>query len=204
MGRFIWIAPRRISISLADARFDHYPARCGTADEIMADEFSFKDVWFKNDAKAEQDAIAAWTAAKVLPKGVDPIQRAKELLVIAYDGDKVVAISTCEIAYLTEVRQKMAMFRIFVAPDYRKSGVAIPLTHAAFAATERYALANPQQRIGGLGAYVIVSGHMGKPILGAGMWLIGYSKENYPIVVKWFPHFTIDEAEAAARVPKQS
>jgi hypothetical protein len=99
---------------------------------MYGEEYIYKDVWLKNDAKAEQDAIAAWTAANVLPHGLDPMTRAKELAVVAYDGDTLVAISTCAIEYLKEVRQQMAMFRIFIVRDRRKEGIGIPLTHAMY------------------------------------------------------------------------
>jgi hypothetical protein len=171
---------------------------------MYGDEYTYKDVWLKNDAKAEQDAVAAWTAAKALPRGVDPMTRAKELAVVVHDGDTLVAISTCTIEYLKEVRQKMAMFRIFIVPDRRQEGIGIPLTHAMYDVMGNYSRANLQLRIGGLAAYVVVKGYLDRAILPAGLWLIGYSDENYPIVAKWFTHFELDEEAALKRIPKKN
>jgi hypothetical protein len=161
-----------------------------------------KDVWKKDDAKVEQDAIAAWRAADAMPKGIDPHTRAKELAVAAYDDDALAAVTTCRISYLDEVRQTMAMFRLFVVPGSRRRGIAGPITQRVFEVMQDYSLANPQLRIGGLGAFLVAPGHLKKGYTPhERLMLIGYSRKNHPIIAKWFDHFEIDEAEAQKRVP---
>jgi hypothetical protein len=158
----------------------------------MERSYLFKDVWLKNDAEVERDAIAAWTAADALLTNVDPRHRAKELCVVCYDGQEVIGISTCTISYLNPVRQKMVLFRIFIAPNRRQERIAVPLTRHTFEVAERYALANPQLRLGGLGAVVVVEGYLHGPVTAEKLILIGYTQEGHPIIVKWFDHFVLD------------
>jgi hypothetical protein len=165
-------------------------------------ETTFKDVWLKNDEGVERDVIAAWSRLGVLPADSDPVKRAKELAVVGYKDGNAVAMSSVNIEYLREVRQMMAMFRIFIVPECRKEGIAIPLTHAVFDAMSTYSRNNPHLRIGGLAAFVVVKGHMDKPFTPARLNLIGYSATNHPIIVKWFEHFELDEEAALLRIPR--
>jgi hypothetical protein len=171
---------------------------------VMSGPYTYKDVWRKNDTKAKADAIAAWKAESVLPPGVDPETRAKELAVLAYEGDRLVAIATATIRYLENVRQNMAMFRIFIVADKRREGIAVPLTAELFNAMESYSRQNPELRIGGIGAFIVTRGFLDNPVTNNKLLLIGYSEQNHPIIVKWFDHFDIDEDAAIARVPGKS
>jgi hypothetical protein len=167
----------------------------------MSGPYTYKDVWRKDDAKAKADAIAAWTAEGALPPGIDPEKRVKELAVLAYESDRLVAISTATIRYLEHVRQNMAIFRIFIVPEKRREGIAVPLTAELFNAMENYSRQNPALRIGGIGAFIVTRGFLDNPVTNNKLVLVGYSEQNYPIIVKWFDHFEIDEDAAIARVP---
>jgi hypothetical protein len=162
----------------------------------MEKKYVFKDVWLKNDATAERDAIAIWSGVGVLPASADPRQRAKELCIAVYDGDELIGISTCTIAYFAPVRQKMAISRMFIVRHRRNERLAIPLTGETFKAMERYALANPNVRLGGLGGVVEVKGILHKPHTAEDMILIGYTQENDPILVRWFDHFALAPGES--------
>ncbi len=158
----------------------------------MSGDFIFKNVWLKNDEQAERDAIAAWTAANILPRGVDPAVRAKELLVLAYAGGALAAITTATIEHMPMLRAKFAVFRLFVAPAQRRQGLAGPMTHESFQAMRDYALAHPAERIGGLAAYVTTHEHLRTPYTPSErLMLIGYSENNNPIIAKWFDHFEL-------------
>jgi hypothetical protein len=169
----------------------------------MSDKLIFKDVWKKDNAAAESDALAVWTAEGALPKSADPQRRVKELCVLGYEDGKVVAISTCQISYFEYVRETMAIFRVFIPREFRQRGLVISLTYALHDAMERYALAKPGLRIGGTAAIVVVRGTMDKPVASAGMVLVGYTIDNHPVLVKWFEHFKLDEDAARARDPKK-
>jgi hypothetical protein len=158
----------------------------------MHDNYTFKNIWQKNDANAERDIIAAWKAAGIEPKNTDPMTRAKELLIAAYDGEDLAAVTTCTIAHMKMLRAKFAVFRLFIVPGQRRHGLASLMTHETFEAMREYALANPQERIGGLAAYVTTPEHLRKPVTPSErLMLIGYSEKGTPIIAKWFDHFEL-------------
>jgi len=156
------------------------------------EEFSgveFRDVWRKNDAQAEADAVAMWQHMGILPQGVDPHARAKELAVVAYENGRMIAITTVTIEILQVVRTKMAFFRALVDDQHRSQKVLVPLTYALHQAMERYALAHPELKIGGTAAVVAAPNTIYKPIGSAEMILIGYTQRNEPVLLRWFDGF---------------
>ncbi|MBI3675093.1 MAG: hypothetical protein HY243_00555 [Proteobacteria bacterium] len=188
--------------------FDHYRfANAGSGPAALSDEaapgnvakVTHKDVWFKNDAKVEQDAIAAWKAADALPPRQDPMLRAKEICVAAYEGKNLVAVSTATIEPMPMVRRKMVFFRLFVVPEHRHREIVIPLGLAVHQAAEKYALAHPELELGGTAAIVSVKGVMNKPITRAHLILASYSRKNEPIILRWFDHFKFPKPQPAAQ-----
>jgi hypothetical protein len=158
----------------------------------MHDKYTFKNVWQKNDERAERDVIAAWKAAGIEPKNVDPMTRAKELLIAAYDGDELAAVTSCAITHMKMLRANFAVFRLFIVPGQRRQGIAGPMTHETFEAMREYSQANPQLRIGGLAAYVTTPEHLRAPYTPSErLMLIGYSDKGTPIIAKWFEHFEL-------------
>ena len=73
-------------------------------------EVTYVDCWQKADAKAEADAIVLWKALGVLPEGVDPSDRVKELCVLAYSKDELAAISTVVVRHLPFLKNNFGMF----------------------------------------------------------------------------------------------
>ena len=157
----------------------------------MTDNFRFKDVWLRDDAEAMSDAISLWRDSDALPSGANPMDRAKQLCVVAYDGTKPIAVATATIGALSPVREQMAFLRAFVAPDYRSRKVVVPLTYAAHESLSNYARANPKLRIGGTVAIVTSKPGIYKPVGSAEMILIGYTRNDEPIIVRWFDHFRL-------------
>ena len=158
----------------------------------MSGEYTFKNDWLKSDERAERDAIAAWTAVNALPRGQDPMKRAKELLVVAYEGDTLAAVTTCSIELMPMLRTNFAVFRLFIVPGQRRKGIAGPITHESFEAMREYSLANPGLRIGGLAAFVTTPEHLRKPYTPhEHLMLIAYSDKGTPIIAKWFDHFEL-------------
>lgn len=167
----------------------------------MSEKPIFKNVWRQKDALVERDAIAAWTAAGVATSAEDLSERAKQLCIAGYQGSELVAISTAFLRYSTVVRENMAFVRVFVAKDHRQKGLVVPLTYASHAALEAFALANPTLKIGGTMGIAAARGTMDKPVTNAEMVLIGYTKDNDPLLARWFDHTRLDEEAARARVP---
>jgi hypothetical protein len=154
----------------------------------MSDNFVFRDVWQQSDARAEADVIALWQRLDILPAGVNPQSRAKELCVAAYDGDRLAAVTTATVDTLQVVRTRMLFLRALVAPEYRSKKVVVPLTLETHEALSRYALAHPDQRLGGTVAVVTSRPGIYKPIGSAHMVLIGYTARNEPVTLRWFDH----------------
>ena len=155
----------------------------------LFEEFSnieFRDVWRKDDKQVEADVIALWQRMGVLPKGVNPNARAKEICVAAYEGGDLIAVTTVNIEMLQVVRTKMAFFRALVAEDHRAQKVLVPLTYALHQAMERYALAHPELKIGGTAAVVAAPNTIYKPVGAAEMILVGYTGRNEPVLLRWF------------------
>jgi hypothetical protein len=183
--------PREFNMA-GPRRFRPLICAANTVRWAMSGEYTFKNVWLKNDEQAERDAIAAWTTAKVLPRGLDPMTRAKELLIAAYDGNELAAVTTCAITHMPMLRANFAVFRLFIVPGQRRQGIAGPMTHETFEAMREYALANPALRIAGLAAYVTTPEHLRKPYTPhERLMLIGYSDKGTPIIAKWFDHFEL-------------
>jgi hypothetical protein len=156
----------------------------------MTEDFDYRDVWQKGDPKAAADAIAFWEENDALLAGVDPQKRAAQLCVMVYDGDTVVAVATTIIRRLPAVRADMAFYRAFVAPEYRSQKIVIALGVAVYSAMERFALANPQLRIGGTAAVVTAVPPNFKP-RGTNMTMCGFTAEGDPIIIRWFDHYRL-------------
>lgn len=159
--------------------------------ETIREEFEFRDVWQKNDARAQSDAVALWQASGALHESVSAGERAKLLCIAVYDSESLCALSTGYLQKMEIVRTTMAFFRIFIAPEYRERKIAIPLTYATYDAMHRYATAHPRLRIGGVAAVVTAEGHMGKPVTAADMVLVGYNKLDQPLILRWFEDFVL-------------
>lgn len=189
--------------------FDHFRfANAGTGPAALTDEatkdskanvakVTHKDVWLKNDAKVEQDAIAAWTAAGALPKSQDPMARAKEICVAAYEGKTLVGVSTATIEPMPIVRRKMVFFRLFVVPEHRHREIVIPLGMEVHKSAEKYALEHPELGLGGTAAVVVVKGIMSGPISRAHLTTVGYSQKSEPLILRWFDHYKFPKPQPA-------
>ena len=161
--------------------------------ELFA-EFSnveFRDVWRKNDPRVEADVIALWQRLGVLPQGVDPRQRVKEICVVAYENDELLAVTTVTIDMLQVVRTKMAFFRALVNDAHRTQKLLVPLTYALHQAMERYAAEHPELKIGGTAAVVSAPNTIYKPVGAAEMILIGYTTRNEPLLMRWFDSYRL-------------
>src|SRR5207342_201413 len=107
----------------------------------------------------------------------DPMKRAKEICVAAYEGKDLVAVSTATIEPMPIVRRKMVFFRLFVVPEHRHREIVIPLGMEVHKSAERYALEHPELNLGGTAAVVVVKGIMNTPISRAHLTVAGYSQK---------------------------
>lgn len=154
----------------------------------------FVDAWRKNDPKFEADALAFWKREDVIPDETDAAERVKQLALLAYDGDELVAITTIQVRAFPRLRQKFAFLRGIVASNYREQHLAIMMGKPVHDLIEKHALAHPHENIAGLAAIVsspLIGARPNPYPNGAGFVLIGYTPYGEQVRVSWFDHFRV-------------
>ena len=151
--------------------------------------------WRLNDDAFEREAIAFWATLNLLPPGVDPATRVKELVAIARDGGSIAGVATAVIEELRLLRGRFAMVRCAVAPAYRGSRLASELVASSQPILERWSLDNPAERIQGMG--IVLEANLGdkarQPVWPrSGLTLIGYTPQGKQIRVAWFGHARVE------------
>ncbi len=155
-------------------------------------EISILPAWRRYNRKFELDAIALWERLGQLPSGDKPDDRAKQLMTVAYDGDRLVGVTTAFIEFYPPVREKLAFYRILLEPDFRGKNLMPLLVQEAFRVIERWSKEHPVEQVAGLGS-VRQSAHLtenfrspyGRSI---GAVTIGYSDDGDRVSVRWFDH----------------
>jgi hypothetical protein len=159
-------------------------------------KLDLRAAWRRDDAAIEADAIAFWERLGILPAGVDPAARAKELVAAAYDGETLVAVTTASIARYEPLRASFAFLRGAVDPARRRTLAGTAIGVFARETIEAWAVEHPEARVAG------VAGIIESPDLAArqrapvwpqtGLNLAGYTPEGRQVRVAWFEHYRID------------
>jgi hypothetical protein len=153
---------------------------------------TYVDVWKNVDAKAAQDALAFWHRENAMPPGEKAEDRVKELAYMAYDDDRLIALTTVQVQDFPQLRQKFGFMRMMVASGLRMQHMSHPMSDGTKAALEKYALAHPEENIAGLAAIFQANGTGKYPnSRGGGLVLIGYTAAGYQIRCSWFDHFRV-------------
>jgi hypothetical protein len=164
--------------------------------EELIPGFELRPAWRLEDPRIEADAIAFWTRLNILPPGVAPEQRAKDLVAVVYRGDKVVGVHTAVIERVEQVRTRLAMLRSAVDPDVRRAHVSLALTLYSRALLERWSRDHPDEQLGGLGALV-----GGRQLAERGrqpFWpqtrfiLAGFVPDGRQLRISWFEDFRVE------------
>ncbi|MDO8290102.1 MAG: hypothetical protein Q7T44_12865 [Parvibaculum sp.] len=154
-------------------------------------DVKFLPAWKLENPKFERDAIEMWKETGRLMPGVSAEARAKELVAVAYSGDRLVAISTAQIHIYEPLRQRFAFMRLLVRPEAEKSGLVVPLTFLFRESLRQWSLANPQAEVAGYAAVIANQGYGARPVLNAGLTLVGYTDKGSQIRVCWWDHFKL-------------
>jgi hypothetical protein len=165
-------------------------------------ESIFVPAWRKNDPKLEADAIAFWTAQKLLPQGLDPQVRAKELLGLVYRGDEVIAVSTAVLQDIAHFRCRLAMYRCAAARSMRREPFSLQVTQESFAYLEKWSRENPDLKVMGMGASIesrLLARHMPSVFWPVGLIFMGYMPNGQQLRVAWFKHATVNEGAPKRR-----
>jgi hypothetical protein len=154
-------------------------------------ELVISPAWRLGDATIEQQAIDFWQRLKILPRGIDPAARAKELCAVAWRGDELAGVATAAIEDVRIVRARFAMFRCAVVPEHRRSRVGYQLLTYSRPLLERWSFDHPDERVLGMGA--VVEAEIGDwahqphwPL--TGLTLAGYTPQGQQIRLAWFEH----------------
>ena len=169
---------------------------------------AFRTAWNKDDETLRQDAVAFWRGGpQLLPQGVDPIARARELCAVAYRDGSVVGVSTVTIEFVPQFRSRMALYRCSAAPDL----LTIPplswrITDYSREVLEKWSLENPDEKVMGLMAIIQAQSlieHYPQIVAPANMAFTGFTPAGFPIRVAWFKHATIPTEWPPRPLPKK-
>ena len=151
--------------------------------------------WRKSDPAIEADAKALWARLGVLPGGIDPDLRADEIVTAGYVDCELAAVSTAFVRELPFLRQRFAMLRILVAPEFRLHSISRLVSGHDRKVLEEWALAHPEENCAGLATVHQAdkrNQRKSRPVKRAsGLTLVGYTPEDEKIFVAWFDHVRV-------------
>lgn len=150
--------------------------------------------WLAADPAIEADAKALWRRLSLLPGGLDPDQRAAEIVSAAYVQGELAAISTAFVREIEFLRARFAMFRCVVAPEFRRHSVARKIAGHSREVLEQWAY-DHDQGVMGMATVVQSEDLVGKPRRAvwrtSGLTLVGFTDEGEQIRVAWFDHAAV-------------
>jgi hypothetical protein len=159
-------------------------------------DIALRPAWRLDHAEIEQDAAAFWRRLGNLPGDVTPEQRAKEVVIAGYQDGRIVGIVTAALRVLPQVRARLAMLRVSVDPELRRSHIGIAMVIEARALLESWSAANSRERLAGIGGIVespdllIAQRRPYWPRLRMGV--VGFTPAGRQIRVSWFRDFRLD------------
>ena len=151
--------------------------------------------WRRDDPGIEADAIAFWKRLDLLPPGVAPEQRAKELIAAAYRDGRLIAVSTATIERVDFLRARFAVLRGATDPEHRRSHAQLALAVPSRKALQRWALDHPEEGLAG-GLAIVDRAEWGD-FVSLPVWpeselmLIGHTADGKQIRAAWFDHFRL-------------
>ena len=161
-----------------------------------ADGLELRLAWRRGDSAIEADTVAFWNRLGILPGGVAPEARVKELAAAAYRDGKLVGVTTVVPTRLDFLRARFAVLRGSVDPAYRRGGAATELAIFTRDLIEAWAAEHPEERIAGLAAVLespdLIARQKQLYWPRTRLGLVGFTPQGRQIRVAWFPHFRLD------------
>lgn len=153
----------------------------------------FKTAWRRNDPQQMEDAKEFWARLDLVQPAVRD-ERAKQIGVLAYLEDQVVAVTTAELVVLPGLRARFAVTQIAVVPDLRLKSIGLQTTGQFLTVLEAWSARHPEEKVMGMAA-VIQADQWGdkkrEPVWtdwGLDIALTGYTPRNEQIRIAWFRH----------------
>jgi len=161
-----------------------------------AGEIEIRPAWRLDDAAVEADAIAFWTRLNLLPPGISPEARAKELIAAAYKDGRLIAVATATIEYFPHLRARFAVLRGATDPEHRRSRAQLALAVPSRRILERWAIDHPQEKLAGGLAFIDPAewGDFARlPVWPESeLGFIGFANDGRQVRVAWFDHYRLD------------
>jgi hypothetical protein len=158
--------------------------------------FRLENVWASGEPAHHAAAMEFWRRHELLPAGVDPRERARQMAVLAWAGEEIAGVASAVIHRMPQVRVRLAMFRCSVAPAYRREGLAAGISIATRDALEAWSRDNPSEAVMGMGCIV-----QGRDLLLkrtqpywplTGLALAGYNARGEQFRIVWFNHARVE------------
>jgi len=153
---------------------------------------TFRPAWRKADPELERDAISFWSKReKLLPRGVNPEARAKQLCALAYRDGEVAGVATATLELVPRLRCRMAVYRCAVAIGMRRKPLSWTITDYSREVLEQWSLENPDEKVMGLLAVMQAREFVERYpqiVAPANMAFVGFTQNGYPVRVAWFKH----------------
>jgi hypothetical protein len=167
--------------------------------QVMAPDYEFRTAWTLNDPQLMADAKEFWRELKMLnPAEIE--RRASELIVVAYNLGKPVAVSTANLAMVEQLRCRCAMYRCAVALDHRRHHLSYQISGRSREVLEQWSLEHPEEEICGMAANIEASQYRsGKqrepmwPEYDLNLNFVGYNNKGQQLRVAWFKHAILPE-----------
>jgi hypothetical protein len=162
-----------------------------------SEEFDVRIAWRRDDPEIEADAIAFWNRTGILPPGVRPEDRVKQIVAAVYEDGRIIGLVTAQIEWIPELRARFALVRGASDPDCRRRGAmwatAVPVRETL----RRWSLDHPQEKLAGRLGYADREawGDLLKmPVAPVtGLIVAGYTEEGHQVRIGWFDHFRFDD-----------
>ncbi|HYG25963.1 MAG TPA: hypothetical protein VD906_03575 [Caulobacteraceae bacterium] len=160
-------------------------------------DVKFVTAWRRNNPQHAEDVKAYWERTQLVQ---DPAKRERwthQLCTLVYADGRVIADSTAELIMLPGLRQRFAMCRSSVDPEFRRKGLGAEITGYYRIILEAWAMEHPEEKVMGVAVALNSKQLVEKqrdPLWlerGIDMAIVGYMPTGEQIRVGWFRNVRI-------------
>ena len=141
----------------------------------------------------------------MLPEGVDPAARAKELIAASYKDGRLAAVATATVASIDFLRANFAIIRGATDAEFRRSHAQLSLSVPSREALWQWAREHPGEKLAG--GIVFVDRAEWGDFTRLPVWpeselaVVGYDQHGRQIRVRWFEDFRYEEGPPPPPLP---
>lgn len=87
-------------------------------------QLEIENVWTRVSDDLQREIVDFWTSNKMLPQGVDPIERSKQVLLTVRNEGKIVGLTSADLVRFRQLNDNLFyMFRMAVLQPFRVPGI---------------------------------------------------------------------------------